>query len=77
MPMLGEVWTSTPAMRTGSCMTSMIRLATLGRRCLRAVRDDQHELVAAEARDRIDVANDALEALRHLLEQLIADPMAE
>ena len=39
--------------------------------------DEQHELVAAQARDRVAFAHAALEPIRHRAQQLVADVMAE
>src|ERR1700722_1741483 len=44
---------------------------------IRTRRHDQYELVAAEACDRIDVAHDASQPLRHHLEQFVAGAVSE
>ena len=49
----------------------------LGGIALRARCDDQHELISPQTSDRIHVAHDALEALRHLFQKLIPGAMPQ
>ena len=78
MPMLVEMCRSTPAILTGAFNASMARCATPSASgSLRGGTQHQHEFVAADARHGVDLADDAPQALRDLVQQLVAGAMAE
>ena len=77
MPMVVPTVTRWPSTRYGSLTTSISRCASTATSCGDFSSGQHGELIAAEPGGRIALADDAFDALRHLLQQPVADRVAQ